>query len=109
MENTIQNAAQHPEREQLELLEKKIAIQKMRVEIKKEEIGIEDILIKRNARIDEQKVLIEKISALIYLLDDWTIDAERTLLASEPFFKPLLSGYERAIITQKLMQLVSKL
>jgi hypothetical protein len=38
-----------------------------------------------------------------------TIDEDRTILGSEPFYKPLLSGKNKEIAMNKLMELISTL
>lgn len=96
------------EKERLDIIEKKIDIQKKRVELKKEKLNIDEIVLRRKVSLEEQKVLIDKVSQLRSLLSEWTIDEERTVLASEPFLKPMIVGRNRLITTNKLMELISK-
>lgn len=96
------------EKERLELLDKKVEIQKKRVEIKKEQLNIDETIIKRSIGLDEQKTLIDKIESLRNVLNDWTIDDERTIMASEPFLKPLVDGEQREVVLRKMMELIRK-
>lgn len=97
------------EKERLDIIEKKIDIQKKRVELKKEKLNVEEIILRRKVSLEEQKVLIDKVSQLRALLSEWTIDEERTVMASEPFLKPMILGRNRLIATNKLMELINKL
>jgi len=82
------------DKEHLEIIEKKVDIKKKRVEIEREKLHIDEIA-RRNIAIDEEKILVNKITEMKSLLSGWTIDEERTILASEPFFKSILSEQER--------------
>lgn len=97
------------EKERLELIEKRIEIQKKRIELRKEKLNIEEILNKQKSAIDEQKLLLEKISELRYMLKDITIDQDKTFLGSEPFLKPVFEAGERDMITNKLLNLIRRL
>jgi hypothetical protein len=105
----VLTSAQQKEKVRLELLDKKVEIQKKRMEIKKERLNMDEIIVRRNTAIDEQKVLIDKISELRYVLSDYTIDGERTLLSSEPYLTTIISDERREVIIKKLMQLINKL
>lgn len=96
------------EKERLDIVEKKIDIQKKRVELKKEKLNIDEIVLRRKVSLEEQKVLIDKISELRAILSDWTIDDERTIMASEPFIKATIEGVQREIVLHKLMELIKK-
>lgn len=100
---------QQKEKERLELLEKKVEIQKKRVEIKKEQLNMDEIILRRNISFEEQKILIDKISELRYVLTDWTVDEDRTIMASEPFLTPTIVGERREIVIRKLMELIKKI
>ncbi len=96
-------------KEQLELLEKKVEIQKKRMEIKKEMVNIDEIIGGRKIALDEQKSIIDKISVLSTVLTEYTIDNERTILGSEPYLVPIITGKNREILTSKLLELVKVL
>jgi len=111
MENTIIHQSEISgigEKQRLEIIEKKIDIQKKRVELKKEKLNINEIVLRRKVSLEEQKVLIDKISELRAVLSDWTIDDERTILASEPFLKATIEGGQREIVLNKIMVLIKK-
>lgn len=97
------------EREKLELIEKRVEIQKKRLEVRKEKLGIEDIVLRKKIALDEQKTLIDKICELRYVLTDWTVDEERTIMASEPFITPTIVGERREIVIRKLMELIKRI
>ena len=96
------------EKERLELLDKKIEIQRKRVDIIREKASIKEIEDRKQLAIDQQRILIEKTAELRYLLSEWTIDNERTILGSEPFLKPILDIKEKEMVIKKLMDIVSK-
>lgn len=50
------------EKERLDIVEKKIDIQKKRVEHKKEKLNVDEIVLQRKVSLEEQKVLIDKVS-----------------------------------------------
>ena len=97
------------EKERLEIIEKKVDIQKKKIELKKEKLNTDEIVLRRKISAEEQTLLIDKISQLRCVLADWTIDDERTIMASEPFLKPLISDRNRLIVTNKLIELINKL
>ena len=72
-------------------------------------MNIDEIIVKRNLSLDEQKTLIDKISELRRLLTDWTVDDERTIMASEPFLVPTIVGHRREIVISKLMELIKRI
>lgn len=97
------------EKERLELVEKRVEIQRKRIELRKEKLNIDAIIERKLISFDEQKILIEKVVELRHLLSDSTIDDEKTIMGSEPFYKPTISGVEREIVNRKLMELIKKL
>lgn len=108
-EETPSTPQHKKEKERLELVEKKVEIQKKRVEIKKEQLNMDEIIVRRNIALEEQKVLIDKISELRYVLTDWIVDEDRTIMASEPFLTPTIVGERREIVIRKLMELIKKI
>lgn len=99
---------QQKEKERLELMEKRVEIQKKRMEIKKEKLTMDEILVRRNISLDEQKLLIEKITELRNALTDWVVDDERTIMASDPFLTPILTGERREVVIRKLIELIKR-
>ena len=97
------------EKERLELLDKRIEIKKKRMEILKERLAIGNLSERKLNALDEQEVLIAKITELRHLLSDFTVDTERTLFAGEPFLTPVVLGDDRQLITNKLLSLIKKL
>ena len=96
------------EKERLELVEKRVEIQRKRLEIRKEKLNMDEIIAKRSISLEEQNILLHKISELRCVLGDWTIDEERTILASEPFIAPIIVGERREIVLKKLLELIKR-
>ncbi|MCX6185811.1 MAG: hypothetical protein NTU43_02290 [Bacteroidetes bacterium] len=97
------------ERERLELIEKRVDIQKKQYEVRKEKLNMDELKLITNIANEEQKILIDKIASLKSLLADYTIDDERTIIGSEPFLKPIVCGREKDIVMSKLIDLVKQL
>lgn len=95
------------EKTQLDLIEKKVEIQKKILEIKKEKVNLQNLKQKKFSA-EEEQVLVNKVAELRYLLDNVTIDEERTILGSEPFLKPIITGEEREIVKAKIIELLKK-
>lgn len=95
------------EKEYLDLLDKKVSIRTKELENKKAELDMEEILVNRNFDVD--RMLNDKIFSVLLTLASKTIDEDRTILGSEPFYKPLISGHNREIVIQKLIELITKL
>ncbi|MBS1648005.1 MAG: hypothetical protein JST67_11755 [Bacteroidetes bacterium] len=88
-------------------LEKMLDIKKKRLENKKTKRDIENLLVEQAT--ESSALLNEKIDVLLRCLTAEIIDEERTLLASEPFVVPVLSGRNRTAATAKLMELITKI
>ena len=97
------------ELDKLELIEKKIEIRKKRLELKKDKLDIDTTLLRNEISIDNQKLQMDKIFHLKVLLSGMTIDSERTILSSEPFYVQLLEGGRREVVMRKLMEIVKEL
>src|SRR4030042_639140 len=95
------------EREHLELTDKQVNIKNKRIENRRAEIDIEELLINRNFESD--RILNDKIFSILLSLVANTIDSERTILGSEPFFKPIIEGEKREIVLKKLIELIKKI
>lgn len=91
----------------LELAEKKLSLTNKRIENRRVNVEMEDII--GNRANENQRMLNDKIFTVLILLVSKTIDEDRTILGSEPFYKPLISGHHREIVTQKLIELITKL
>ena len=53
-------------------------------------------------------LLITKVDSLAYLLECSNVDTERTLMGSEPIYKPIFNDEEQYIIKRKLLELISQ-
>jgi len=95
------------EKERLELIEKKVEIQKKRQEIRKEKLSMDELKSKR--RLQTEGMLNEKIISLLLSLAISVPDEERTILGSEPFETLLLKGKRRDEALNKLIELIKKL
>lgn len=93
----------------LEIADKRVDIQKKKLEVKKEKSNHAQAMEQSQLRIEEQRLLIQKITELRYLLTDFIIDDERVVLGSEPFYKPTITGINREKIILKLMGLLAQL
>jgi hypothetical protein len=114
-----------PEKEQLELIEKKVDIQRKRLEIKKEKLNMSKIVLdkdleSRRAKLDmkellatrnheSERILNDKIFSLSFSLTMITVDEERSILGSEPFLTPVLTGERREIVLDKLIEIITKM
>lgn len=58
---------------------------------------------------DDQRVQIDKVQALADMLGILTIDAEKTLLGSEPVYKNVFDEKERKIIKEKIFEILKKI
>jgi hypothetical protein len=95
------------EKEQLDLIEKQVEIEAKKLDNKKSEFELMENSIK--SKRDFDKMVNDKIFSVLFPLMINTIDEDRTILGSEPFYKPLLSGKNKEIAMNKLMELISTL
>lgn len=95
------------EKEQLDLIEKQVEIEAKKLENKKSEFDLMENSIR--SKRDFDKMVNDKIFSVLFPLMINTIDEDRTILGSEPFYKPLLSGKNKEIAMNKLMELISTL
>lgn len=95
------------EKEQLDLIEKQVEIEAKQLENKKSEFELMENSIKNKRDFD--KMVNDKIFSVLFPLMINTIDEDRTILGSEPFYTPLLSGKNKEIAMNKLMDLITKL
>lgn len=94
------------QKEILDLTEKKISIQGKRLEHKRMEILMKELSIEIDCQLERS--LTDKIFTLLVSLTAKTIDDEKTILGSEPVYTPVLSGMNRDIVLNKLMELIEK-
>jgi hypothetical protein len=95
------------EKEQLDLIEKQVEIEAKKLENKKIEFDLIEIEFKNKREVE--KMVSDKIFSILFPLMINTIDADRTILGSEPFYKPLLTGRNKEIAMNKLMNLITNL
>lgn len=95
------------EKEQLDLIEKQVEIEAKQLENKKLELDLMEYSTK--SKRDFDKMVNDKIFSVLFPLMINTIDTDRTILGSEPFYTPLLSGKNKEIAMNKLMDLITKL
>lgn len=58
--------------------------------------------------IEEQlsHILVTKVDSIVYMLECSNIDSDKTILGSEPHYKPILNEQEQQIVKRKLMELI---
>ena len=88
-------------------------IEKLDMELKQLEIEEKKSQLAYNthskSKDDTDRLNLEKISTLNFLLMGTSIDTERTIIGSEPFHRPTFDAMEEAIIKSKIIELVEKL
>jgi hypothetical protein len=104
---SINKFAVETEKEQLDLAVKKVEIRSKQLENKKLKLDLEDIYHQRIS--NEIHLVSNKIFSVLFPLMVSTIDDERTILGSEPFYKPLLTGKHKDKAMNKLMELINQL
>ncbi len=95
------------EKEQLDLIEKRVEIRSKQIENKKSKLDLDELDLRNKREVD--RMVSNKIFSVLLPLMVTTIDADRTILGSEPFYTPLLSGKNKEIAMNKLMDLITKL
>jgi hypothetical protein len=53
-------------------------------------------------------LLVTKVDSIIYLLECSNVDSDKSLVGSEPFYKPVLNEEESYIVKKKLLELISQ-
>lgn len=97
----------NPTSKELSVLEKQMDIKTKRVELRNMKYDF-DVYEPRRVAVDEQSILIQKVSQLSALLYYTTIDEEKTILGSEPICKSILDDEERKMVKEKLKELLNK-
>jgi hypothetical protein len=95
------------EKDQLDLIEKKVEIRSQQLENKKAKMELEDFQIDRISR--SNRLISDKIWSVLIPLMVSTVDEDRTILGSEPFYTPLLKGRHKETAMNKLMELINQL
>ena len=108
METNENKAIANAEKEKLKIVGKKLDIQKKRIELRKERLNMSDLIERKKIAFDEHKMQLEKASELRNILSEFTIDTDRTIMASEPFLAPILNGNERDVVMNKLISIVKR-
>lgn len=104
---TMSKITLEKEKELLDVSDKKLSIRAKQLEIKKTKLDMEELLAKGSHEAD--RLLIDKLFTVLISLNATTIDEERTILGSEPFYTPILGGKNRDLALIKLMDLIKKL
>jgi len=93
--------------------EHKAAMDKLELESKKIELEEQQRALEYDSNFKRQderdKLNIEKFMSLTFALSLTTVDADRTILGSEPFQRPLFNSEEEQIVKLKLMEIVGRL
>lgn len=125
------------EKEKLEIVERKLEHQKIRLELKEKRLVILDLLLKSTEEehsLEQQRKLVElsekklnvieregklkgarkhsilvQIAQLVSILSSTTVDIEGTMFPSEPKYKPIMEEEECEIIRKKIMDLIGQL
>ena len=91
-------------KKELELLE----IQLKRIELEERQRGLEYNQSLR-MKCEEDRLNLDKINVLNYLLSSTNVDMDRTIIASESMHKPVYTGWEEEVIRMKLLEIVGRL
>lgn len=95
------------EKQQLEFEEKKASVKSLEMATRCTQLHMEETIWNRN--LERARLLNDKFFSVLVALSADTIDTDRTLLASEPYYKPLIEGKNREIALKKLMMLIEKI
>lgn len=102
--NTITIAKRPQPKRELEMLE----VELKKIEVQERLRGMEHTQSFR-PKSEEDRLSLEKISTLNFLLMSAVVDNERTLLGSEPVYRPIYIGFEEEIIRHKVLEIVGRL
>lgn len=91
-----------------ELLQKELELELKKLELKERRFQL-DIAMDQRCRDDQDKLNIEKLGVLQYLLTSSMVDVERTIVGSEPAVKPAFEEEDAQIIRAKIMEIVRRL
>jgi hypothetical protein len=102
--NTNAIAKRPQPKKELELLE----VELKRIEVQERLRGMEHNQFFR-PKSEEDRLNLEKISTLNFLLTSAVIDNERTLIGSEPVYRAVYADFEEEIIRHKVLEIVARL
>ena len=91
-------------RRELELLE----VELKRIEVQERLRGMEHTQSFR-PKSEEDRLNLEKINTLNFLLMAAVVDNDRTLIGSEPVYRAVYSGFEEEILRHKVLEIVGRL
>jgi hypothetical protein len=102
--NTMAIAKRPQPKKELELLE----VELKRIEVQERLRGMEHTQSFR-PKSEEDRLNLEKINTLNFLLMAAVVDNDRTLLGSEPVYRAVYAGFEEEIIRHKVLEIVGRL
>ncbi|MFM7233577.1 MAG: hypothetical protein ACKOZM_03235 [Flavobacteriales bacterium] len=102
--NTLTVAKPPQPKKELELLE----VELKRIEVQERLRGMEHTQSFR-PKSEEDRLNLEKINTLNFLLTAAVVDNERTLIGSEPVYRAVFAGNEEEIIRHKVLEIVGRL
>jgi len=95
------------EKDLLEITDKQAQIQGKLIENKKAELDLQILKITRI--IESEKLVNDKIFSVLLSLTAKSINENRSILGSEPFYEPVIKGQRRELVLDKLTELIEKL
>lgn len=101
METTQETLPTKKELEELELTLKRLEVQERQRQL--------DYLQNEKAKDDQDRLNLEKLNVLNYMLSTSMIDAERTVVGGEPFMRPVYSQREEEVMRRKVIEIVKRL
>jgi hypothetical protein len=72
-------------------------------------ISLKELRLRNEIDNNKQRITLDKIARLSYLLTDLTIDDTKTTIGSEPFYKHTYDGIAEIVIKSKIIELIDKL
>jgi hypothetical protein len=83
-----------------------LLLKQLEVEEKQRQL---EYIVQSRAKDEQDKLNLEKLQTLNYLLQSTTVDMERTIIGSETFQRPIYSEREEALLREKVMEIVKRL
>jgi hypothetical protein len=102
--NTITIANRPQPKKELELLE----VELKRIEVQERLRGMEHNQSFR-PKSEEDRLNLENISTLNFLLMAAVVDNDRTFIGSEPLYREVFSGFKEEIIRHKVLEIAGRL
>lgn len=72
-------------------------------------ISLKELRLRNEMDNNKQRLTLDKIARLSFLLTDQTIDDTKSTVGSEPFLKPTYDGIAEIVIKSKIIELIDKL